>query len=506
MALMGLLAGAAYPPVDLWPLALVKMIPLIWAGWRFRPGGAFRAGWVYGLGLVLADGYWLLVVTIVYGHVAWGLAILALFLVMAYVALYMGGFSWLLAWWGGPTPWSLLLAPLAWAGLEFARGQVLTGFPWLPLGQTLHSFPPLIQTAEWWGATGLGFWVMVINALLAWACLPGTRSRRGRVMAAAAAALLLAAATSWGYARMAQVERAAGRAPHLAVTVVQGNFDLVQLWDRANRPSVIERQLKLSASAEVRERPWLAIWPESAAPFYFLHEREFSLPVLEFAGRHQMYITLGSNGVVERGGDVRSTNRAWLIGPEGKPTGFYDKAHLVPFGEYVPWSQVLFFVRALATMGADMAAGVEGGVIRTPDFTLGPLICYESIFPELARKARLAGADLFVNQTNDAWYGRTSAPYQHMSHLVMRAVENRTSAARAANTGVSGFVLPDGRVTGATGIFVPAQSTARLPLTRMSTFYTAHGDLAGPAGLAAAILMVIIGGWKRRRTRRSEDV
>ena len=162
--------------------------------------------------------------------------------------------------------------------------------------------------------------------------------------------------------------------------------------------------------------------------------------------------------------------------------------------------QVLFFVRAVAQIGDDFAVGTPGKVLRMGPLALGPLICYESIFPELARAMRLNGARLLVNQTNDAWFGRTSAPYQHLSHLQLRAVENRMACARAANTGISGFVLPSGRLIQSTGIYQPGLESARLPLMESLTFFTRHGDIIGPGALAAALfLLTPWAGWRARR-------
>jgi apolipoprotein N-acyltransferase len=506
----GLLLAAAFPNLDLWPLTLVGLVPLLWLAQSLAPRKAFLAGWIFGLVLNLGLRYWLTVVMTTYGGVPWALSILGLVLLELYLSLYVAAFAGLTSYLRlrGLSP--LWCAPLIWAGLEWVRGWALTGFPWLPLAAGLTSFPVLLQSAEWWGATGVSACVVLVNALLARAWLPPEAApwrERRRLAAGLMAVILLTSAYMGGAWRMEQVRLAAAKAPQLTVSVVQANIPLEDLWRRGQRSSVVQRHLALTAQAslQVTERPWLVVWPESAAPFFFLNDARDSQPVLEAARGLGAYITLGSQGVIKAGPPLVASNRAWMVGPGGDPRGYYDKVHLVPFGEYVPSPRVFFFVKAIAALGIDFQPGARGDTLEAGGAVLGPLICYESIFPELAQAQRQKGAVLMVNQTNDSWYGRTGAAYQHMSHLVLRAVENRVAAARAANTGVSCFVLPDGRVEQATGLFVPAVETRRLPLLSMPTLFTQSGDLAGPLGLGlslAAWLWAWLGG---RRKNKNQD-
>jgi apolipoprotein N-acyltransferase len=351
---------------------------------------------------------------------------------------------------------------------------------------------------------------VLVNALLARALLLRADHRgldRRRLAAGLAAVILLGSAWLGGSWRMEQVRQAAEAAPQLTVSVVQANIPLEELWRSGFRSSVVRRHLALTAQAarQVTERPWLVVWPESAAPFYFLAEAYDSQPVLQAARDLGAFLTLGSQGLIKVGPPLVASNRAWLLNPLGAPQGYYDKVHLVPFGEYVPAPEIFFFVRAIAAMGIDFQPGGRGDTLEAGGAVLGPLICYESIFPELAQAQRQKGATLMVNQTNDSWYGRTGAAYQHMSHLVLRAVENRVAAARAANTGVSCFVLPDGRVEQATGLFVPAVETRRLPLLTLPTLFTRTGDLAGPLGLGLSLalwLWAFISGRRKPENRQ----
>lgn len=506
MALAGAALALAFPPHGLWPLALVGLVPLLWQCWRQPPARAARLGFVFALALGLAQLYWLLVAMVVYGQVAWPLAGFALLLLAAILALYLAAFAALVALLrrAGVSP--LLGAPLAWVGLEWLRAVALTGFPWLPLGNALVPVLPLIQSAEIWGVHGLSFWLVLVNALLARALLGLAARRRlgGReLVALGAAGLILAGGGLWGQLRLEEVRAQARAAPRLMTTVIQANIPLPELWQRKLRQRNLERHLALTrrAAARVEQRPWLVVWPESAVPFYFMAEGRESFLVLRAARELRAYILTGTLGSRLKEGRPRPTNRSWLVGPDGRPAAWYDKVHLVPFGEYVPLEKVLFFVRALAITSDNFLPGKQGDTLEVAGVKVGPLICYESIFPELARAQALMGARLLVNQTNDAWYGRTGASAQHMSHLALRSVENRRACARAANTGISGFVLPDGDMVQTTGLFEEALASRDLPLMGGLTFYTRHGEILGPGALAL-VLAAAAWAWLRGRRRR----
>lgn len=506
-ALSGLALAAAFPPLDLWPLCLVALVPMMLLCRRLSPRRAMVCGAIFGLALFLGLMYWLMVVFVTYGGLHWGLGLLALLLFTWYMSWYPTAWCWLLARWRGSAFALLLVAPLAWVGLEWLRGHIFTGVPWLPLGMGLYGATPLLQSAEFWGTGGLCLMVVLVNALLALAVahLMERRGTRAAPLAClAGVAIILAGGWFWGQARVSQVRAQEAKAPSIVVSVVQANQDLNEMWRPGNRRQVVKDHVGLTqmAAAHVERRPWLVIWPESAAPFYFLRDARPSQPALELMKGAGMHLMLGSLGAVGQGKELKVSNRVWLLEPGGG-VQYYDKVHLVPFGEYVPLKQILFFVRGVAQIGDDFAVGQEGKTLKVAETRTGPLICYESIFPELARQQRLAGARLLVNQTNDAWFGRTSAPYQHMAHLALRAIENRLGAARAANTGVSGFILPDGHVEQTTGLFDKAVRTREMPLMDSETFFTRNGDLLGPAALC---LTVLLAAWAMLRGRgKTED-
>jgi apolipoprotein N-acyltransferase len=503
MIASGALLLFAFPPYNLWPLTCLGLIPLLWQCWTKEPGRAAALGYVFALALGVTQMHWLIVVMTVYGQVAWPLAVFALLLLAAILGLYVAAFAYLTALLkrAGVSP--IIGAPVVWTGLEWLRAVALTGFPWLPLGNGLIGELPLLQSAELWGVHGLSFWVVLINALLTRVAIGFWKARRlgGReFVALGVVGIIISGGWLWGQARLEQVQAQAQAAPKLMATVVQANVPLRELWQVKLRQTNLQRHIDLTKKAadRIARRPWLAIWSESSAPFYLMYEARDTSPVMQAARELDAYILTGTLGSVERGGKYHPTNRSWMIGPDGKQAGWYDKVHLVPFGEYVPLEDIFFFVRAVAITGDNFIPGQKGDTLDMAGVKLGPLICYESIFPELALAQTRQGAELLVNQTNDSWYGRTVASAQHMSHLILRAIENRRAAARSANTGISGFILPDGSVTGELGLMTEGIASRELPLMKGLTLYVRSGEILGPVCLVLALLAGAYA-WLRRR-------
>ncbi|MDR1398022.1 MAG: apolipoprotein N-acyltransferase [Desulfarculales bacterium] len=489
--LAGLLCALAFPPFNLWPILIAGLV-FLWLACRGLSGRrSFLLGLLWGVGLYLGAMYWLCYVMVNYGGLPPALSILLLFLLCLYLALYPAGAVFLTVWLDQYRLPRWFSAPLIWMGLECVRGYAVTGFPWLPLSLSLSAWPLWLQSAELWGGLGLSGCLVLLSALIAQA-LSGEKKAALYLLPALA---LLAGGGGGGALRLSSLAQDMSQTPSLSVSIVQGNIGLDSLWNRSLRYQHILKEIGLTyqAAGQARERPWLVLWPESAAPFAFLYDVDNSIPVLQAAADLRAYIALGTVGIVENG--QKQSNRLYLIDPSGQPLAHYDKVHLVPFGEYVPWSQFLFFVRAVAALSVDMAAGEEGKVLPGGEFTAGPLICYESIFPELSRALKRSGADLLINPTNDAWFGPSTASSQHLSHLVLRAVENRLSCARSANTGISAFILPDGQVLAATELFREAVETRDIPLLRQDTFYSQYAEIfeyTFMSGAGLALLAVLV--------------
>jgi apolipoprotein N-acyltransferase len=265
--------------------------------------------------------------------------------------------------------------------------------------------------------------------------------------------------------------------------IAQGNIDQSLKWDKELQDNTVKIYKNLSEKA-TGFRPQIIIWPETAFPWFFQEPSYLSDEVYQIAKKLDSYILFGSPAYKKTKDAILYFNRAYLIS-EDKIVDYYDKVHLVPFGEYVPLGRYLPFVHRLVQTAGDFSSGKEIKPVRAPEFRTGILICFESIFPDISRKLASEGAELLVNLTNDAWYGRTSAPYQHLSMAVFRCIENGLPMARAANTGISAFILPDGSVIKKSGIFTEEILQHEITLKDGKTFYSHFGDIF-------AILLTVI--------------
>jgi apolipoprotein N-acyltransferase len=224
------------------------------------------------------------------------------------------------------------------------------------------------------------------------------------------------------------------------------------------------------------QHPDLIIWPETATPFFFQQAREYQPMVLDIPNKTNAFLLFGSPSFKVERGKMNHYNSAYLASPSKEIIGKYDKIHLVPYGEYVPLGEIL----SLGSLGEGIGNFKSGKVIYNfsiPQGKFGVLICFEIIFPDLCRRFVKSGADFLVTITNDAWFGRTSAPHQHFTMAVFRAVENRVFIARAANTGITGFIDPRGKIVKKGEIFTEEAMSETIRLSKRKTFYTLYGDV-----------------------------
>jgi apolipoprotein N-acyltransferase len=314
-----------------------------------------------------------------------------------------------------------------------------------------------------------------------------------------AAVIFVAGAWTYGEIRIAQVDRLAAAAPKARVAVIQGNIEQSQKWDPAFQVAAIEKYVRLSLSTRP-QHPDLIVWPESAAPFYFLAEVPPTRRVMQGIRATGTHFLVGAPSFELRGREADYFNSAYLVGPAGEVLGKYDKAHLVPYGEYTPFKEYLPFLGKMVEHVGDFKPGTPGQILDMQGRKLGVQICYEIIFPALSRAMVQNGAALLITITNDAWYGTTAGPYQHFSLAVLRAVENRRALVRAANTGISGFIDPAGRLLDPTPLLEEAAVVRELPLLETGTIYTRFGDIFAAACLMASIALAA---WEALRRRRS---
>lgn len=465
------------------------------SGWRAARLG-YLAGAVSALGLL----YWTSLVVVQYG----GLPLVAGVLVMGALCLAFAVFPLLFGWAMGRLldrfgSAGLLGAPFVWVATELLRAHTFFEFPWCLLGYSQQPFAPMIQLASVTAVYGVSFLLVACASALALA-LVEPRRRRAALAAAAAVVVLTWALGSWSLARPLPES---GR---LAVGLVQGGIRQEDKWLPENAWTNVGRHLALTGEAAARGAR-LVVWPESAVPFLYDEEPALATLLQETVRRHGVFLFFG-NDDRERGagGERRIFVGAKLLDPEGRVTARYRKIHLVPFGEYVPLQAVFTLggrvTAKLVQEVADFSPGTEAVTGEVDGRRVGGYICYEAIFPALVRRFTAQGAELLVNVTNDAWYGQTSAPYQHLAMAAFRAVENRRYMVRAANTGITAVVDPWGRVLEPTPLFAQAVLVRDVPLVSEMSFYARHGDVFARAcaAIALACLAATFGWppWRRR--------
>jgi apolipoprotein N-acyltransferase len=498
----GLIFALAYPPLDLLPLALVGLWPFLAFLDRAegqRPRAAFVGGYLFGLAHFGALLYWIA-----------GLSGFSVMAVPAYVAsvlvlAFNGGLTGLVVALGRRRGVPVAVSfPLAWTAVEWLRSFGDLGFTWAVAGDTLASYPLLLQAAELGGVWLLTLWVTGLSATLYRLARPLAGTRRPRVALLALA--LAAGPPAYGALRLDQLESRMRQWPTLRVAAVQPNVPQEVKWDPAFVDETYRRLGTLTLRSDERE-PELVVWPESAVPGYLRYDprarelvtglsRRIEAPI--FTGTNDADTIPGRSGADP--GDFRVYNAAYLVSGDSILPGRYAKRRLVPIAERVPFlpGQLSGFFEKLSDWTGQFAPGTGWTTWTVQGYGFGVLICYESVFPASSRRLVRNGADFLLNITNDAWFGRTAAPYQHASHLSLRAVENRVSFLRSANTGISGWVDPLGRYRERTGIYVPGIVVADLPMSGIVTPYTRWGPWVPLVSLLALGILWLVPPSRRR--------
>ena len=511
-ALSGVLLTGAFPKIELDWLGWFALVPLLYALKGLPSRAAFRMGFVSGLVHFLTLLYWLVPVMRTYGYLPAYLSITILCLFAAVLALFMALFAAALAACGKTPARCLVMVPVGWVALEYLRSFIFSGFPWELIGYSQFNRLQLIQISDIFGVYGLSALIAFTNATLFISLLRFTQRRwqdgnisnrlaMGSIIVLVAAFVLT---LSYGHWRLNDVNQQIAASAKARVAVIQGNIDQAIKWDPAFQIDTVKKYNRLSASV-MDQLPDLIVWPESATPFYFLYDIKPSELVFEGIHRTATDYVIGSPSFERTNDRVQYFNSAYLVSPRTKTMGKYDKAHLVPYGEYVPFKTWLPFLGKIVAQVGDFEAGKAGHTLPWKDQRIGVQICYEIIFPKLSRAMARNDASLLINITNDAWFGKTSGPYQHFSMTVFRAVENRRSLARAANTGISGFIDPAGRILAATALLEEAAVTRSIPLLKKKTVYTIIGDLLARVCMGVVIVAVLlnIGKWGIQRKKGS---
>jgi apolipoprotein N-acyltransferase len=485
----GILLILSFPNFDLEFLAWFALVPLFYSiegKGRFH---GFKLGFLTGLVSFLGILYWIIVAVHSYGNVPLIPSGLILLLLVVYLSLFMGAFTFftrLVQIRSGLQ--TILFTPLLWVALEYLRSFLLTGFPWANLGYSQYLNLPFIQMADITGAYGLSFVIVSVNATL-FCVLRHWPKRIFPFKEVVITVVILLGFLIYGYLKMGMVDQQMTQDPPLRIGLVQGNIDQSIKWDESFQKETLKIYERLSFKV-AEGKPDLIIWPETATPFFFQDAKEYQPFVLDIPKKTNAFLLFGTPSYKVQKEKVNHYNSAYLVSRAGEVVGKYDKIHLVPFGEYVPMQDLLFFIGSLGEGIGDFQSGKEIFNFPLPQGKFGVLICFEIIFPDLSRRFVKEGANFLVTITNDAWFGRTSAPYQHFSIATFRAVENRVFIVRAANTGITGFIDPKGKIVKQGGIFTEEAMNGMIRLSSQKTFYTLHGDVFARVCSGFSILLL----------------
>jgi apolipoprotein N-acyltransferase len=464
----------AFPRMHWDGVAWIALAPMLVVALLRGPRCAFLWGWLGGFTFFLGLLQWLNFTFQTFSAIPFPLTWLPTMALAAYCGLWIALVMAVVGWIGTRSPeTALAVAPFAWVAAEWGRGHLFGGFPWGLLGYTQYARLPVIQIAELGGVYAVSFVVLAVNAAVAGTIV---LSWRGATVGLAAGATVLAATLGFGLWQL----REPGPQPSVRVTVMQPSIEQPLKWDPEQAATVLRIYVGLSRRAQT-ESPALLVWPETATPTPLGRDPDLTALLQGLAKGLGTAIVVGSIDVEGRD-PVILRNSAYLLTERGIE-GRYDKMQLVPFGEYVPLSRVIGFVRGWAEFISELEPGSRTVVFPGPPAPFGVVICYEGIFPELVRDFVRNGARLIVNITNDAWFGRTSGPLQHLAMYAFRAVEHRTAVVRSANTGVSAFIEPTGHIGRRLSLFERDILTASVPLRTRTTLYTRLGDWLAYFGL-----------------------
>jgi len=489
--LSGILLFLSFPkygnPIVAW-MALVPLFILLKSA---NAGEAFRAGLTTGLVYNIGILYWISYVIAVYGNIPAYAGIMVMLLLAGFLAFFVAFFARLVVYFRDKGINPLFSAPLLWIGLEYCKSHILTGFPWENLAYSQYSLLPVVQISDITGFYGVSFLIVFINVIVSDLLVrTGTKQAVAEVTAGL---MLLALTCGYGFYRIQAIDMVVEKAVPERVSVIQGNIDQAVKWDPVFQDETIKifKEMTLTSAAN-NNKPGLIIWPETATPFYFQATDPRYPEILKLAQMSRTYLLFGCPFYNPEKGPEESYNSAFLISPDGRLSGQYNKMHLVPFGEYVPLRKMLPFMTNLVPGIGDFSVGKEATPLSINNRKIGVLICYEAIFPEITRSFIKAGADLLVNITNDAWFGNTSAPYQHLSMTAFRAIESRRYVVRSANTGISAVIGPTGKIEATTELFKRTILDGQIRYMTVNTFYSRMGDIFAYGCLALLGFLFIL--------------
>ena len=495
-----LLWGAFPGGGEVWQLMGIALVPLFSGIMLVRNGRqaalvCFLAGLVHYHLLM----YWIVHVLGQYGGLGWFLSSQALLFLATYMSLYFAVFGFLakrvLS--RDRRIFALFILPALWVALEWLKGVLFTGLPWMDLGYSLFQVPLLIQSADIFGHLGISYLIVLVNVYFVLVLEPGQEFVARFFMTLVVAALLFSVGI-YSKVRYQDITELAGNGQEqLRAGVVQGNIDQNMKWSQDMQRTTVDKYLRLTRQlAESDNPPDIVVWPETALPFYPT-DNPYMTQIRGELAKENITVLTGApmyEVVSLEKKTVKFFNSALLLDSTTLEEKRYDKSHLVPFGEYVPLKEFLPFLEPFVETVGDFTAGEIVEPLTAGNARIGVLICFESVFPELSRKWVEQGANVLVNLTNDAWYGKSSAPHNSLAMAVLRSVEVRRSVIRCANTGISAFISPLGEVANESDLFVDWAGSSQTALISTRTFWVQWGRYFGPLCvlvLCATVLYII---------------
>ncbi len=496
-SITSLLLFLIFPLFSLWPLALVSLIPLYFGIENLSLRKTFLVSWLSGFLFFCGLLHWIVFNPAVESWVR-PLLYLGVVLIAAYLSLFFAAsFSsakWLSGelkipfWWA--TPFCLVL-------FDFLRSHGILGFPWGSLGYSLARWTSVIQMASFTGVYGITFWIVLVNSLLYWLIKYFIANRPFRltttiILRISFVLLVFAMPQLIGKLMLFGVNREMQNAPIINISLIQGNIEQGYRWDKEFREYNWRTYDSLSRRAS-KQPVDLLVWPETALPFYLRYEPEYYLQALSLANDLKSSILTGVPDFSYDPSQQRQLyyNSVFLIRPIYGLINSYAKSHLVPFGEKFPYKDKIPFIRNVNFGEGEWTPGADSIIFDMGGINFACMICFESIFPEIARKQVSKGARFLVNITNDGWFGRSGAARQHAEMAVFRAVEQRRAIARCANSGISMFILPTGEIIKPTPLYKQVIITDALPLLSTKTFYQKYGDFFVLLIFAVSLLIIL---------------
>ncbi len=498
-------------------LAYIALFPLFIALKNQKISKSFKIGFISGLFYFLFLLYWLVPTIRIYGEAPIYYAIPIYFLLSTYLALYIGVFGACFSLFMASNikkPILFFIIPAAWTALEYIRTMIpILGFSWGVIGYSQFKFLNLIQFADLTGVYGVSFILVLSNMTLffIYSYISSLLLPRGALylktneygaplkfekneilIYSAIFIAVLGILLFYGNIKIAKTNYAVSKADEKNIAIVQGNIDQRIKLDENSKEEITKKYINLSKEAS-KKNPDLIILPETALPFLFIYNKQMTESVISEIKKLGSDFLIGCDSVVWKETNPFLLNSAYLINKNGKIMDRYDKLHLVPFGEYVPFKKPLWFLQTAVPLDIDFIQGIKEKTIKWNKDDIAVLICFEITFPNLVRKIAQKNAAFIATITNDAWFGKSPAPFQHFSISVFRAIENRKSIVRCANTGISGLIAPTGKIEDSTDIFKEEVKIYKVPIIDKKSFYGRYGDIFALLCLVISVLCSIRG-------------